>query len=210
VLKRSRPLVSRLVKNSVFLQPVCGTGTCRHFRRLQVVENEASRKSHFRRSAVKKSMDALFHHPVSARAAQNKIASPTAGKNILSNFLQRYCSRNRQAVFLRVFSAACAANCFPPEVKQAGRPGSPNPESAAPPMRGGFSSSPIDPAKRPVLRARSAPRPLLTPMARAKEVGDGIAQNLLPTGAEGRGRRVVCLPFTVGRGTARCVGDSTK
>jgi len=57
-------IVSRLVKNSVFLQPVCGIGTCRHFRRLQVVENEASRKSHFRRSAVKKRMNALFHHPV--------------------------------------------------------------------------------------------------------------------------------------------------
>ena len=59
--------ISRLVNNSVFLQPVCGIGTCRHFRRLQVVENEASRKLYFRRSGVKKSMDALFHHPVSDR-----------------------------------------------------------------------------------------------------------------------------------------------
>ena len=67
--------VSRLVKNSVFLQPVCGIGTCRHFRRPQVVENEASRKSHFRRSAVKKSMDALFLQPV-----RGSIRSPAGDK----------------------------------------------------------------------------------------------------------------------------------
>jgi len=56
--------VSRLLKNAVVQQPVRDAGKCRHFRWWQAMENEGSRKSHFRRPGSKKSRDGFFQPPL--------------------------------------------------------------------------------------------------------------------------------------------------